>query len=87
LKIVLFLHKKLMKRTLLLIAVVAAISFLSTSCLKSWVCSCKSAINPTANHNYTDEELSGKTQAKANCENYQTTGRTVSAPDYTCELE
>ncbi|HOY33410.1 MAG TPA: hypothetical protein PKW80_16140 [Bacteroidales bacterium] len=76
-----------MKRTLLVLAVVTAIAFLSTSCVKTWVCSCTSLSDPSKNYNYT-YELTGKTEAKADCENQQTQGRAdYNLLDYTCELE
>jgi hypothetical protein len=76
-----------MKRITLLVAAFAAIAFLSTSCVKDWVCSCTSAVDPSKNYNYT-YDLSNKTTAKADCENQQTSGRSsYSLPDYTCEIE
>lgn len=75
-----------MKRTILLIAGIIAITFLTTSCFKTRVCKCTSVINPTENYNTTYDATYGKTKAAADCENLQTSGR-ISTPDYTCTLE
>jgi hypothetical protein len=56
-----------------------------TSCVKTRICKCTSASNPTANYN-TSYEMAGKKQATADCENLQTEGRSSYA-DYTCVLD
>jgi len=75
-----------MKRIVLLFVAVTAIAFLSTSCVKTWICQCTSATTPSANYNYS-YEMTSKATAKADCENQQFTGRTQYSPDYTCELQ
>ncbi len=74
-----------MKRTVLLVACICAVAFLTSSCVKTRVCECKSASNPSVNYNFTYEMI-GKTQGTADCENQQTSGR-INTPDYTCELK
>lgn len=75
-----------MKRIVFLLAAAAFLTFTTTSCFKSRVCECRSAINPFANQNY-NLGPSSKATAEAECENYQFDGRTSSSPDYTCELK
>jgi hypothetical protein len=75
-----------MKRITFLSFALIFAAFSLTSCLKTRTCECRSAINPTANYNYSVGPES-TSKAKADCENYQFDGRTSSAPDYTCELQ
>lgn len=74
-----------MKRSILLIAGIIAVAMLTTSCLKTRVCECKSVADPTQNYNYT-YDMVGKTVATADCENQESSGK-IYAPDYTCELK
>ncbi len=75
-----------MKRIAFLFVALFFVALTLTSCLKTRVCECRSAINPYANQNYTVGPGSSSS-AKAECENYQFDGRTTSSPDYTCELQ
>ncbi len=76
-----------MKRTLLVFAAATAMAFLSTSCIKDWICKCTSVTKPNANYNYTYSATS-KANAKADCENQQTEGRsTYNTADYNCEIQ
>jgi hypothetical protein len=73
-----------MKRIILLSAAMLFLAFTLTSCFKTRVCECRSAI-PGGNQNY-DVGPGSKKNAEADCENYQFDGRT-SYPDLTCELQ
>jgi hypothetical protein len=75
-----------MKRITCLFVAMLFLTLTLISCVKSRVCECKSAINPSSNYNYTISPKS-KSLAQADCENYQTDGRTSSTPDYSCELK
>ncbi|HNW88449.1 MAG TPA: hypothetical protein PKN48_02235 [Bacteroidales bacterium] len=74
-----------MKKVFLLTAGLCVIALMSTSCLKTRYCNCKSESDPAQNYKYTYENISNK-DAKDQCENQQSSGRIYTA-DYTCELE
>lgn len=76
-----------MKRTILLLVGIIAITFMTTSCLKTRICECRSTTIESANQNYTVGPGS-QTNAQAECENYQFDGRSsYSTSDYTCTLQ
>lgn len=75
-----------MKRIVYLFVAMLFVTLTFTSCLKSRVCECRSAINPAANQNYTVGPGS-KSSAQADCENYEFNGITTSTPDYSCTLK
>jgi hypothetical protein len=73
-----------MKRNILLSAAMLFLALTLTSCFKTRVCECRSAI-PGGSQNY-DVGPGSLKNAKADCENYQFNGRSSYA-DLTCELQ
>jgi hypothetical protein len=73
-----------MKRIILLSAAMLFFALTLTSCFKTRVCECRSAI-PGGNQNY-DVGPGSKSKAKSDCENYEFNGK-GSYPDLTCSLQ